>query len=86
MPLNTINYASVLQNRLDQRMVETSTSGWMEANAGQVIYNGGKSIKVPRMELSGLMDYDRDLGYPQGSVTLTYQTLDMTMDRGPLFY
>lgn len=85
MPLNTINYASVLQNRLDQRMVETSTSGWMEANAGQVIYNGGKSIKVPRMELTGLMDYDRDFGYPQGSVTLTYQTLDMTMDRGTSF-
>lgn len=85
MPLNTINYASVLQNKLDRRMVETSTSGWMEANAGQVIYNGGKSIKVPRMELTGLMDYDRDLGYPQGSVTLTYQTLDMTMDRGTSF-
>lgn len=85
MPINTLEYSQLLQTKLDQKMVESSTSGWMEANAGQVIYNGGKTVKIPTMELTGLKDYDRDNGYPQGSVTLSYQTLEMGMDRGTSF-
>lgn len=85
MALNTLEYAQILQAKLDQKMVEASTSGWMEANAGQVIYNGGREVKVPVMELTGLKDYDRDKGYPEGSVTLSYQTLTMGMDRGTSF-
>ncbi len=85
MPLNTLEYAQILQTKLDQKMVEASTSGWMEANAGQVIYNGGREVKVPVMDLTGLKDYDRDDGYPKGSVTLSYQTLTMGMDRGTSF-
>lgn len=85
MALNTLEYATTLQTKLDQKMIETSTSGWMEANAGQVIYNGGREIKIPTMELTGLKDYDRDDGYPKGSVTLSYQTLTMEMDRGTSF-
>lgn len=85
MPLNTLEYAQILQKKLDQKMVENSTSGWMEANARQVIYNGGREVKVPTMELTGLKDYDRDNGYPEGSVTLLYQTLTMGMDRGTSF-
>ena len=85
MPLNTLEYAQILQTKLDQKMVEASTSGWMEANAGQVIYNGGREVKVPVMDFTGLKDYDRDDGYPKGSVTLSYQTLTMGMDRGTSF-
>lgn len=85
MGVNTLEYAELLQTKLDQRMVETSTSGWMEENAGEVNYNGGKTVKVPTMELTGLKDYDRDAGYKRGGVTLNYQTLDMTMDRGTSF-
>ncbi len=85
MALNTIEYASKLQTALDQKAVIDATSGWMDENAGQVIYAGGKSIKVPTISTTGLKDYDRDNGYPQGSVTLSYETLDMTMDRGTSF-
>ena len=38
MPLNTIAYAEVLQTALDKKAVTTLTSGFMDANAGQVIY------------------------------------------------
>lgn len=37
------------------------------------------------METTGLKDYDRDNGYPEGSVTLTFKDYDMTMDRGTSF-
>ncbi|MCI5611484.1 MAG: hypothetical protein MR392_08975 [Roseburia sp.] len=85
MALNTIEYASKLQTGLDQKAVIDATSGWMDENAGQVIYTGGKSIKVPTISTTGLKDYDRDNGYPQGSVTLGYETLEMSMDRGTSF-
>lgn len=85
MALNTIAYAQVLQAALDKKAVEVLTSGFMDANAGQVKYDGGKYVKIPVMSLTGLMDYDRDDGYGKGSVTLEYVQKEMTMDRGTSF-
>lgn len=83
--MNTLEYSEILQTKLDEKMTEQSTTGWMEANAGQVIYDGGKYIKIPSMDLTGLKDYDRKEGYKGGGVTLGYQTMEMTMDRGTYF-
>lgn len=85
MALNSLAYSSVLQKKLDEVAVKTLTSGWMDANAGQVEYNGGNKIKMPSISTTGLKDYDRDNGYPEGSVTLEYNEYDMTMDRGASF-
>ena len=86
MPLNTLEYATQLQTALDMKAEAELTSSWMDANAGQVIYHGGKYIKIPKMSLTGLKDYDRENGYPMGSVTLGYETMEMTMDRGTKFH
>ena len=85
MAINTIAYATKLQNLADQQMVAKLTSGWMEGNAARVIYNGGKTVKIGTISTTGLGDYDRDNGYPQGSVTLVYKDYEMTQDRGTLF-
>ena len=85
MSLNTIEYATLLQKKLDEKAVTGLTSGWMDANAGQVVYNGGNKIKMPLIETSGLKDYDRDGGYPAGSVTLKYEEYTMDMDRSTSF-
>lgn len=85
MAINTIEYASVFQKELDRQILEGSTSGWMEENAGQVIYNGGKEIKLPIVSTQGLADYDRDTGYSTGAVTFTYETYKMAQDRGRRF-
>lgn len=85
MALNTLVYGEVLQKRLDAKATQGLTSGWMDANAGQVEYNGGNKIRMPEIETTGLKDYDRDKGYPEGSVTLTYKNYEMTMDRGASF-
>ena len=47
MALNVSAARSVFQNELDKLMVEELTSGFMEANAGDVIYTGGNEIKIP---------------------------------------
>lgn len=85
MPINTLATATLFQNNLDRVAVQDATTGWMEANAGQVIYNGGAEVKIPKMSVQGMGDYDRDNGYAQGSVTLEYETRTMTQDRGRKF-
>ena len=85
MSINTIEYAKIFTEALDTQLVEGSTTGWMEANSGQVKYNGGNEVKIPKIVLSGMGDYDRDLGFAQGSVTLTYETRKLSQDRGRTF-
>lgn len=85
MAINTLATATIFQNTLDQVAVQDATTGWMDENAGQVIYNGGSEVKIPKINVQGLADYDRDAGYVQGGVTLTYQTKQMTQDRGRKF-
>lgn len=82
---NNISYATLFQTILDAQTVQESVTGWMTENAGQVIYNGGKDVKIPKMALTGLGNYSRSGGYPAGSVTLTYETRTMTQDRGQQF-
>ena len=83
--INTLQTATLFQTQLDLVAQQKALTGWMEANAGQVIYNGGKEIKIPKMAVQGLANYDRDNGYTQGSVTLEYETRTMTQDRGRQF-
>lgn len=82
---NNIETVTLFQQACDQQLIEGATSGWMEANAGQVKYSGGRDIKIPTLSTDGLGDYDRNNGYPRGKVSLEYQTKTMTMDRGIQF-
>jgi hypothetical protein len=42
-------------------------------------------IVIPKMEMTGLGNYDRNSGYPSGDVTMTYETVACTYDRGRMF-
>jgi hypothetical protein len=83
---NTIEFAQLFQKNLDLQMVAAATSGWMESNAGQVIYNGGNEVKIPKISMDGLGNYDRQNGYADGAVTFGYQTKELTQDRSRAFY
>lgn len=85
MAINTLEYAALFQQQLDRVAVQELTTGWMDANAGQVLYSGGAEVKIPKMALQGLGDYSRDAGYAQGAITLEYETRTMTQDRGRKF-
>lgn len=82
---NVLEYSTIFQTELDKAFESQATSTWMDANAGQVIYNGGKYIKIPTINMEGLKDYDRNKGYPEGAIELSYETMEMTMDRGTKF-
>lgn len=82
---NTLAYAALFQSNLDKAAIQQARTGWMEANAGKVIYKGGKEVKIPKLSMDGLGNYDRDNGFNGGSVTFEYETKQMTHDRGRAF-
>jgi hypothetical protein len=85
MAINTLAYATLFMQELDKQVVAASTSGWMEGNAGLVIYNGGNTVKIPKISMDGLGAYDRSAGFVQGAATLAYETKTMGQDRGRTF-
>ena len=56
----------------------------MDINKDDVRYAAGKEVKIPVIGMSGLGDYDRTKrdAYPDANVSLEYQTVTMTQDRG----
>lgn len=82
---NVIEYAKVFQTELDTQMVAGATSGWMELNSNMVKYNGGNEVKIPKVVMDGMADYDRENGFVKGSVTLSYETHTLSQDRGRTF-
>jgi len=85
MALNTLAYSTLFMQELDKQLVAGATSGWMEGNAGLVIYNGGNTVKIPKIAMDGMGNYNRGTGFVGGSATLTYETKTMGQDRGRTF-
>lgn len=85
MAINTLEFAQIVQTALDEQVVAEATSGWMELNSSQVKYTGGNEVRIPKLSMDGLGDYDRDNGFVQGGVTLTWETRTLTQDRGRTF-
>src|SRR5690554_2384564 len=82
---NTIAYAQIFQNGLDRVLEQNLTTGWTEANADRVIYNGGNTVRIAKMTLDSLADYSRANGYADGDITLTWETHTFAYDRGRKF-
>lgn len=82
---NNLQYAQLFQSALDEVLEQNLTTGWAEANASRVQYNGGNELKIAKIELDDLADYDRATGYADGSVTLEWETHKFRHDRGRKF-
>jgi len=85
MAANSLEYAKIFMQALDKVMLQMLTSAPMELNSNLIKYNGGNEVKIPKIVMDGLADYDRATGFTSGSVTLTYQTHTLSQDRGREF-
>jgi len=83
--MNVLEYASLFQQELDKQVVAGAVTGFMEGNAALVSYQGGNTVKVPKMTMSGLGDYSRDAGFKKGSANLTFENFVMGQDRATSF-
>lgn len=82
---NVIQYAALFQSNLDKLIIAEATSTFLEANPNQIQYNGGSTIKIADIIVSGLKDYDRTDGFKDGDIKLTWSDYTLTQDRGTSF-
>lgn len=73
------NYTAVL----DKVYQKASVSGCL-TSGGRMVRAGrnAKEIMIPKISVSGLDDYTRNVGYKTGSITFDYETKTFNYDRG----
>ena len=74
----------IYQEKLIEELTQGTVTNWMETNAGQIRYMGGMTVKIPKIAVTGLEDYND--GYPVGDFSKTYEEFTMTQDRGTSLY
>ena len=74
--IDLIKSAKTIQKALDKQTLENTTSGWMEENVMQAIYNGGFEIKIPKI------DPDIDSSY----IACSYEMLTLSRGIGKCFH
>lgn len=84
-----IDYAKAYQQFIDEELCASSVTQWMQANEGQIKYEGGKEIRISELKTTGLGNYDATKtdgsAYPNGAVTNTWNPYTLSMDRGVKF-
>lgn len=84
-----IDYAKAYQKFIDEELCASSITQWMVPTAGQVKYEGGKNVLISTLSTTGLGDYAAEKtdgsAYPAGAVTNTWNTYELSMDRGVKF-
>src|SRR5574344_1787147 len=68
----------VYQNESNTAVLESdATLAQAGANANEIV--------IPKLDMDGLGDYDRNSGYVNGDVTMTTETVQFNYDRGRKF-
>lgn len=81
---NSIAYASVFNQVLDEAFAISSRTSFMENNGLGIVWQGGKEVKIPKLALQGLGTVV-GCTVPNGDVTFGYETKQMQWDRGRTF-
>lgn len=85
MAINSLALAEKLTTELDKLFVQKAKTGFFADNAMRAKFVGAGTVLLPDVAFSGLGDYDRDTGFPGGSITVSNTPYELTMDRGRSF-
>lgn len=84
---NSIALQTLLAEALDKKLVASSKTAAMEANASQVKYNGGNTFQFGKITFANAAPsaYNRNTGFANSDVTLTYEQKTFKWDLGDSF-
>ena len=83
---NTINLVQKMLPLLDEVYKSSAKSAGLEAPAEFVRESAdANSVKIAKMALVGLGNYSKASGFPDGDISLTWETHQFTNDRGRRF-
>lgn len=80
---NSIDYTKDYTDIIDRVYQRAATSSVL--NSGRRMVRAGRNAKevmVPKISVTGLGDYERNVGYKTGSITYEYETKTFNYDRG----
>ena len=83
MPSNNIAFARNYTSVIDEVYQRASMSGVL--NSGRRMVRAGhnaKEILIPKISVTGLGDYTRNVGYKTGAITYEFETKTFNYDRG----
>ncbi len=78
---NSIEYAKRFMPIVDGIYKSASLTQGMDA-AVQPDFSGVDEVRVMKVSTTGLGDYSRTAGYPKGDVSVSWETLKLTEERG----
>ena len=78
---NTLEYPKKFLPIIDEVYKKQSITEGMDA-ATRADFSGTNEVKVLKIGTTGLGDYSREDGYPKGDVTASWETLQLTEERG----
>ena len=80
---NSIEFAKNYTGILDEVYQRAAVSRCLNSG-GRMVRAGrnAKEILIPKISVTGLGDYTRNVGYRDGSITMTYETKSPNYDRG----
>ena len=80
---NSIAYIQNYTTMLDRVYQRESVSGCLTSGPRMVrAGRNAREIMIPKIEVTGLGDYTRNVGYQTGSITYEYETKTFNYDRG----
>lgn len=86
MPINSFSEKAVkFLPVLDEVYQRGSLTAILDDAALAAQFVGTKKIKLPKVSVDGAGDYDRDEGYAQGGVAVSYEDHELVYDRGRKF-
>lgn len=78
---NTIVLAEKFVPMIDQIYKKASLTSILDAQT-QPDFSGVNTVKVMKVTTTGLGDYSKENGYPQGNATLEWEAMTLNEDRG----
>ena len=83
---NSIALAKVYTNLLDEVYKNSALTAVLESDATLARQGANANeIVIPKLSMDGLADYDRNSGYVNGDVELTWETVKFNYERGRAF-
>ena len=83
---NNIALAKVYTNLLDEVYQQSALTAVLESDATLARQGANANeIVIPKLSMDGLGDYNRNSGYTNGDVDLTWETVQFNYERGRMF-
>jgi len=83
--VNSLEFNKKMSEQLDKKLVQEAVTGFFVDNALKARFVGADTVLIPDAEMTGMGDYDRQVGHAKGAITIKQTPFTLQMDRSNSF-